>query len=675
MSLLLKFLQQHLSLRQIVYIGFGIILSMLALVSIHTFVNLAGIKNNVNQVIDESQPQLVKSMQLVNHIKASSNALSSYLLSKNSSYKDEYESNLNRAEKIIHTLKESFQEKNIEQKNILTSIENDFETFTVQQKNIISLSADDQKNFPAMAFAAEFTSPVAQQILQHLTQMLISETEEETTSQRRKLLMLMSNLRYVWATLLNEQRAFLAFRSDVTIKNMTSIKDTIYKLESDIGKYTTLFNLEQEDSFDQVTTLSKKFFEHSEKVITLHGSEKWRTDLYIMESTLAPLLHNIEKNLTTLVNDELNLNKQASDDIHSTLQTAFTFLVFLFIVGSGIGVFAAVVSSKTIIMMINNLRNNFFKLEAGDLTTRMDESLKGEMGDIAIIFNTFSSAMHNRTREIISYVDILNHNAHELKRIANQTTEGVTLQHQDTDSIATAMNEVVATVAEIANSAARAADEAKSAQQASDEGTSLVQENITAVNTLANRIQDTSQVVNELEQQSTAIGNVLDIIGDIAEQTNLLALNAAIEAARAGEQGRGFAVVADEVRTLATRTQQSTEQIYDIINKLQKGSKSSVSSMAQALEDVEKNVEQTTKVGDALEKIHQAVNSINEVNVQIAGATDQQTTVTEEINQSIVNISNVSSETLKGCVTSSSESEELYEIAEKLAVLHKNYEI
>ena len=325
--------------------------------------------------------------------------------------------------------------------------------------------------------------------------------------------------------------------------------------------------------------------------------------------------------------------------------------------------------------MINNLRNNFFKLEAGDLTTRMDESLKGEMGDIAVIFNTFSSAMHNRTKEIISYVDILNHNAHELKRIANQTTDGVTLQHQDTDSIATAMNEVVATVAEIANSAALAASEAKAAQVASDEGSSLVQTNIAAVNALSNRIQNTSQVVIELEQESIAIGKVLDIIGDIAEQTNLLALNAAIEAARAGEQGRGFAVVADEVRTLATRTQQSTEQIYSIINKLQKGSKSSVSSMAQAIEDVEKNVEQTTKVGAALEKIHDAINSINDINFQIADATDQQTTVTEEINQSIVNISNVSSETLQGCVSSSTESEELYEIAEKLAVLHKNYQI
>lgn len=675
MSFLLNFLQHHLSLRQIVYAGFGIILSMLALVSLHTFVNLAEIKNIVNQVIDESQPQLVKSMQLVNHIKASSNALSSYLLSKNPSYKNEYQSNLNSAEKIIHTLKENFQEKNTEQKNLLDSIENDFKEFSVQQKNIISLSADDQKNFPAMAYATQKTSPVSQQILQHLTQMLISETEEDANSKRRKLLMIMSNLRYIWATLLNEQRAFLAFRNDVTIKNMNSIKETIFKLENDMAKYKDQFNLEQEDSFEQITTLSKQFFEHSDKVIALHGSDKWRTDLYIMELTLAPLLHNIEKNLTTLVDEELNLNELASDEIHSTLQTAFTFLVLIFIVGSTIGIFSAIISSKTVITLIKELQNNFYKLEAGDLTTRMDESYKGEMGDIALMFNTFSSAMHTRTKEIIRYVDILNNNAHELKRIANNTTDGVTQQHQDTDSIATAMNEVVATVTEIANSATRAANEAKEAQIASNEGSLLVKENIAAVNTLASHIQDTSHIVNELEQQSLAIGNVLDIIGDIAGQTNLLALNAAIEAARAGEQGRGFAVVADEVRTLATRTQQSTEQIYDIINKLQKGSKSSVSSMTQALEDAEQNVEKTIQVGNALEKIHQAINSINEVNIQIANATDQQTTVTEEINESIVNISNVSSETLKGCETSSSESEELYEIAEKLAVLHKNYQV
>lgn len=675
MQYLLNFLQHHLSLRQIVYTGFGIVLAMLALVSIHTFINLAGIKTNVNQVIDESQPQLVETMQLVNHIKASSEALSSYLLSKNPRLKDEYENNLADSKKIISSLKNKIEKESETQKKLVLAIEKDFTEFTVQQKNIISLSTDDQKNFPAMAFAAKFTSPVSQQILQHLTQMLISETEEETNSQRRRLLILMGDLRYIWATLLNEQRAFLAFRSDVTIKNMDSIKETIFKLENDIAKYKDQFNLEQEDSFEQVTTLSKKFFDFSDKVVSLHGSKKWRSDIYIMETMLSPLLQNIESNLKQLVDYDLALNEKSRDEIHSTLQTAFTFLAILFIAGSSIGVFVAVVSSKTILAMLNNLRNNFFKLEAGDLTTRMDESLRGEMGDIAIMFNTFSSAMHNRTKEIISYVEILNHNAHELKRIANQTTDGVTLQHQDTDSIATAMNEVVATVSEIANSAARAAEEAKAAQVASDEGTSLVKENISAVNTLSTRIQETSQSVNELEQQSVAIGNVLDIIGDIAEQTNLLALNAAIEAARAGEQGRGFAVVADEVRTLATRTQQSTEQIYDIINKLQQGSKSSVASMTQAIEHVEKNVEQSTKVGHALDKINQAINSINEVNIQIADATDQQTTVTEEINHSIVNISNVSSETLQGCVTSSSESEELYEIAEKLAVLHKNYQI
>ena len=675
MSLILKFLQQYLSLRQIVYFGFSIVLAMFALVSIHTFINLAGIQSNVNQVIDESQPQLVKTMQLVNHIKSSSDALSSYLLSKNPQYKSKYETSLSNAEEVIQTLKNNFEDKGEKQKTLVTSIENNFKEFSIQQKNIITISADEQKNFPAMAFAAKYSSPVSQQILQHLTQMLLSEADEVTSSQRRKLIMSMSDLRYIWATLLNEQRAFLAFRSDVTIKNMSSIKDTIYKLENDISKFKVLFNLEQEDSFEKVTSLSKQFFEFSDKVVELHGSKKWRSDIFIMETTLSPLLQNIENDLNQLVGYDLALNEQASDDIHSTLQTAFTFLTLLFIVGSSIGVFVAVVSSKTIILMISNLRNNFYKLEAGDLTTRMDESLKGEMGDIAVIFNTFSSAMHSRTKEIISYVDILNHNAHELKRIANQTTDGVTLQHQDTDSIATAMNEVVATVAEIANNAALAASEAKAAQVASDEGSSLIQNNITAVNTLSNRIQDTSQIVIELEQESVAIGKVLDIIGDIAEQTNLLALNAAIEAARAGEQGRGFAVVADEVRTLATRTQQSTEQIYGIINKLQKGSKSSVSSMAQAIEDVEKNVEQTTKVGAALEKIHSAINSINDINFQIADATDQQTTVTEEINQSIVNISNVSSETLKGCVTSSSESEELYEIAEKLAVLHKNYQV
>ena len=185
----------------------------------------------------------------------------------------------------------------------------------------------------------------------------------------------------------------------------------------------------------------------------------------------------------------------------------------------------------------------------------------------------------------------------------------------------------------------------------------------------------TVSVMEQAVDTTSRISEVVEEVEFIADQTRLLALNAAIEAARAGEQGRGFAVVADEVRTLATRTQSSTEEIYSIIKNLQQGSKSSVASMAEAIKEVESNVEQTAKVGDALDKIQQAITRINEVNMQIANATDQQTTVTEEINQNIVNISNVSSETLQGCTTSSDESEELYEIAEKLLLLHKNYKI
>ena len=675
MNLLLHFMQRHLSLRQIVYIGFGIILILLALVSAHTFVNLAGIRNNVNQVIDKSQPQLIKSMQLVNNIRASSNALSSYLLSKKPVYKTQYSSHLSEAQTIIRQLKNSFADTDAQQNELVSAIENDFKKYTDYQKNIFNLSVDDQKNFPAMALAAETTNPVSQQILQQLTQMLISETEEETSAKRREFILAMSNLRYIWATFLNEQRAYLAFRSDISIQNMNSIKETINKLETGLGKYSNLFNLVQEDSYSQLMTLSKNFFGLSDNVIKMHGSDKWRTDIYIMETTLAPLLKNIETHLQQLVDHELANNTAASNDIHSTLQIALSFLVIIFVAAAIAGILVAVVSSKTILMVIENLRNNFYKLEAGDLTTRMDENVKGEMGEIAVIFNTFSHAMHSRTSEIIGYVDILNKNAQQLKRIANETTNGVTQQHQDTDSIATAMNEFVATVAEIARNAALAADEAKAAQLTSEEGSALVRKNISSVNALASRIQDTSEVVNELEQQSKSISNVLNIIGDIAEQTNLLALNAAIEAARAGEQGRGFAVVADEVRTLATRTQSSTEEIYSIIKNLQQGSKSSVASMAEAIKEVESNVEQTAKVGDALDKIQQAITRINEVNMQIANATDQQTTVTEEINQNIVNISNVSSETLQGCTTSSDESEELYEIAEKLLLLHKNYKI
>ena len=253
--------------------------------------------------------------------------------------------------------------------------------------------------------------------------------------------------------------------------------------------------------------------------------------------------------------------------------------------------------------------------------------------------------------------------AEELSTITEQSSKGVVRQQSETQQVATAMNEMSATVQEVARNAASAATAAAEADEQAKNGHTVVNDTVTTITALAEEVSRTSDVIEKLKGDSISIGAVLDVIRDIAEQTNLLALNAAIEAARAGEQGRGFAVVADEVRTLASRTQQSTQEINGMIERLQSGANEAVIAMEQGRNKAEATVEQAQKAGQALNAITEVVYNIKAMNMQIASAADEQSSTAEEINRNIVNISEVADETAGGAQQTANASDELARLA------------
>ncbi|QKQ28087.1 hypothetical protein HUE57_18690 [Candidatus Reidiella endopervernicosa] len=203
----------------------------------------------------------------------------------------------------------------------------------------------------------------------------------------------------------------------------------------------------------------------------------------------------------------------------------------------------------------------------------------------------------------------------------------------------------------------------------------MVEHTIDVINTLASEVEHAASVIHTLEQESADIGTVLDVIRGIAEQTNLLALNAAIEAARAGEQGRGFAVVADEVRSLASRTQTSTQEIDEMISRLQSGAADAVKAMESSSNQAQAGVEQAAEAGSSLDAITNAVAQINDMNTQIASAGEEQSAVAEEINRNIVTISSVADETAGGAVQTSNASAEVARLSEQLQALVQQFRI
>jgi methyl-accepting chemotaxis protein len=245
----------------------------------------------------------------------------------------------------------------------------------------------------------------------------------------------------------------------------------------------------------------------------------------------------------------------------------------------------------------------------------------------------------------------------------------------ETEMVATAMNEMAATAQEVAQNANSAAEAAEGADLEAQKGQQVVTATLREINTLAASVEEAARVIQKLESDSDAIGSVLDVIGNIADQTNLLALNAAIEAARAGEQGRGFAVVADEVRTLASRTQKSTQEIQTMIEQLQSGARNAVAVMAQGTERAKVSVEQATRAGSSLAAITTAVASISDMNMHIARAANQQGEVANEINSNLASITTSVEHTSHSSTQLNSASEELSGLAASLKSLVGHFRI
>ena len=302
----------------------------------------------------------------------------------------------------------------------------------------------------------------------------------------------------------------------------------------------------------------------------------------------------------------------------------------------------------------------------GDLRYRIEVHGRDSLDRLAGHFNRFLQKVHKIMTEVSQSTDELASRTTRVNEINSAVADGIMQQQSDTGRVATAMNQMTASVQEVANNVNAAAEAAQSAESEARSGKEIVGRNGTSIRDLANEVNRANEVIQGLKSDSEQIGTVLDVIRGIAEQTNLLALNAAIEAARAGEQGRGFAVVADEVRTLAGRTQQSTEEIQKMIEQLQSAAINAVRVMDGGSARANDCVDNSSAAGVALDSITTAVTRINEMNQQIATASREQQSVTEEVDVSIVSISQASITTVEKAQEAMSESQELVKVTERL---------
>lgn len=325
-------------------------------------------------------------------------------------------------------------------------------------------------------------------------------------------------------------------------------------------------------------------------------------------------------------------------------------------------------ASRQLLKPLQTLEGNLQHIAEGGaaLDSVLTAQGDGTTQAIAQHYNRVIARYSDMVKAFAATTNNLAFTASRMSDITERTESNTLRQQNETDQVATAMNEMSATVEEVARNASEASHATEAAKASSSNGFAIAEETQQGINSLVGNIENAAEVINQLEAESESVGSVLDVIKSIAEQTNLLALNAAIEAARAGEQGRGFAVVADEVRTLANRTQESTHEIEEIVARLRGGAQESVSVMQGALEMAQGGSEQVTNTLAALRDIGDAVNLINDMNLQIASAAEEQSQVANEINSNIVNISDVSTLTTQDAHESRTTSEKLAELSEQL---------
>ncbi|MEG5266823.1 methyl-accepting chemotaxis protein [Pseudomonas sp. JDS28PS106] len=340
-----------------------------------------------------------------------------------------------------------------------------------------------------------------------------------------------------------------------------------------------------------------------------------------------------------------------------------------------LGVFAAIIITRQITQPLQETLEAVDRIAAGDLTHSMTVTRRDEMGMLQQGIQRMGATLRDLISGIRDGVTQIASAAEQLSAVTEQTSAGVNSQKVETDQVATAMQEMSATVHEVARNAEQASSAASTADKEAREGDQVVGEAVAQIEKLAAEVMRSSDAMSVLEQESDKIGKVMDVIKAVAEQTNLLALNAAIEAARAGEAGRGFAVVADEVRGLAQRTQQSTEEIESLVAGLQNGTRQVSDIMLSSRSLTDSSVSLTRKAGASLETITQTVSNIQAMNQQIAAAAEQQSSVADEISRSIMSVRDVSEQTAEASEETAASSVELARLGGQLQTMVSHFRV
>jgi len=671
-------LTRSLTLTQKIIGGFSIFAALFILVVSISLYSSNNIRDVISDILYKVRPAVTLSAKLREAVESTTASMGFYLLSKDAQHKSDYENGLADLKKNITELnKLPIIQEDQQSVKMVAGIQEKVKVFTEFKERVLLFASSDMENFPALAYADANVDPLSQQLLDIATTMILAEEGEEASEIRKKIAKELGELRYATSGMMSGIRAYLASRTPSVIDEVNGYGDQIEKLIERMAASSDGLIIEQKEGIEHFSALFGIFRGSVQAAFAIHSSEQWRMDSYLLRTEISPVVSDMLAQVEALSNRQVSRGNEASEKMFAEM----SMINKLSITVAVIAFFAVIIiifslyqsGIKPIKSIVHALKD--ISEGEGDLTRRLPVNGNDEVGQLATAFNQFVTRIQNLVSQSVNVSGSMSEGINQLDVVSKKLNDGAVTQQNETHLVSNSIGELLNVSDVVSKSAMEASATVDNAKKAASHGQQTLTRAMDAFTSLEGQVVSVSEVIAQLEASSENIGGMLDVIKGIAEQTNLLALNAAIEAARAGEQGRGFAVVADEVRTLASRTQDSTLEIETLVTQFQTSAKGASTAMASGKDKATEGVEYAESVSGVLNEIAESIEAVASLSGQIVTQADAQKAISSEIQLNIGTLETVGEQSAHGAQETNGTAENLSVLRDDLQGLMRQFKV